>query len=202
MFSRGGVGGRGGYRKDRSRQRRCSVKVKKGVLKNFINFTGNFTGKHVYLSLFLIKLQIRCSLQHRCFLVKFVKYIGTPILKHISKWLTASKKLVAWNGLSWHENILPLVLHLFKFCSLSQTHHLSCVSWHSWKAVTYSHKYKEHEPSAAPNVHLILRIQYKYFYTPIPKMWNICPCATWDCLVVYTVCKFIATVSVVNLHWS
>ena len=81
MFSGGWVGGRGGYRKDRSRQRRCSVKVKKGVLKNFINFTG----KHEYLSLFLIKLQIRCSLQHKCFLVTFVNYIGTPILKNISK---------------------------------------------------------------------------------------------------------------------
>ena len=74
-----------GLQKGQEQPTEVSVKVKKGVLKNFINFTGNFTGKHEYLSLFLIKLQIRCSLQHKCFLVTFVNYIGTPILKNISK---------------------------------------------------------------------------------------------------------------------
>ena len=40
---------------------------KAGVLKNF----SNFTGKHLWWSLFLIKLQV---LKHKCFPVKFEKF--------------------------------------------------------------------------------------------------------------------------------
>ena len=42
---------RSSHRRSRSSHRRCSIK--KGILKNFVNLTG----KHLYWSLFLIKLQ-------------------------------------------------------------------------------------------------------------------------------------------------
>ena len=66
----------------RSSHRRCSVK--KGVLKNF----ANFTGKHLCWSPFWILLQVfrpatllkKKILQHWCFPVKFLR---TPILKNI-----------------------------------------------------------------------------------------------------------------------
>ena len=64
----------------RSSHRRCSVK--KAVLKEF----ANFTGKHRCWSLFLIKLQanfIKKRLQHRCFPVKFAKFLKTPVSKNI-----------------------------------------------------------------------------------------------------------------------
>ena len=54
--------------------RRCFVK--KGVPKNFTNFTG----KHLHWSLFLIKLQTISP-------VKFVKFLRTSILKNICVWL-------------------------------------------------------------------------------------------------------------------
>ena len=57
--------------------------VKKCVLKNF----GNFTGKHLCRSLFLIKLQacnfVKKRLQHKCFPVKFTKFLITFVLKKI-----------------------------------------------------------------------------------------------------------------------
>ena len=67
----------------RSSHRRCSVK--KGVLKKF----GNFPGKHLCWSLFLIKLQawacnfIKKRLQRWCFPVKFAEFLRTSILKNI-----------------------------------------------------------------------------------------------------------------------
>ena len=64
----------------RSSRRRCSVK--EGVLKD----SANFTEKHLCWSLFLIKLQASTlikRLQHRCFPVKFEKFLRTPILKNI-----------------------------------------------------------------------------------------------------------------------
>ena len=62
----------------RSSHRRCSIK--KGVLKNF----ANFTGKHLCWSLFLITdLQARNFIKKillQCFLIKLLR---TPILKNI-----------------------------------------------------------------------------------------------------------------------
>ena len=61
--------------------RKCSLK--KGVLKNFTNFTGN----HLCWGLYLIKLQawrpassLKKRLQHRCFPVKFLR---APVMKNI-----------------------------------------------------------------------------------------------------------------------
>ena len=63
---------------------------KMGILKNL----ANFTGKHLCWSLFLIKLQafqacnfIKKRLQHRCFPMKFAKFIRTPFLKEHLRWL-------------------------------------------------------------------------------------------------------------------
>ena len=55
-------------RSNRGSHRRCSVK--KVVYKNFVNFAG----KHSCWSFFLIKLQ---AILHRCFPVKFVKFVRT-----------------------------------------------------------------------------------------------------------------------------
>ena len=56
------------------------------VLKNF----AKFTGKHLFWSLIFTKLQSlqasngnKMRLQHRCFPVKFEKFLRTPILKNI-----------------------------------------------------------------------------------------------------------------------
>ena len=54
------------------------VFFKINVLKNF----ANFTGKHYCWSLFFIKLQAWRRLQHRCFPVKFTKYLRTPFLQN------------------------------------------------------------------------------------------------------------------------
>ena len=63
------------------------VLSKKGVLKNFVNFTG----KHLCWSL-INKAKglhagnlIKKRLQHRCFLVNNAKFLRTPILKNICK---------------------------------------------------------------------------------------------------------------------
>ena len=57
-----------------SSHRRFSVE--KGVLKNL----ANFTGKHLFWSLFL---DSKKRLQNRCFSVKFAKFLRTTILKKI-----------------------------------------------------------------------------------------------------------------------
>ena len=74
-----------------SRHRRCSFKkdfnhwemfFKIGILKNF----ANFAGKHLCLSLSLIKLGwnfMTKRLQHRCFPAKFAEFLRAPILKNI-----------------------------------------------------------------------------------------------------------------------
>ena len=69
--------------------RRCSVK--KGVLKSF----PNFIGKHLWCSLYLIKLPacnfIKKRLQHKCFPVNFGKLLKTPVLKNIRERLLVVK---------------------------------------------------------------------------------------------------------------
>ena len=72
-------------KKYRSSHRKCSVR--KGVLKNF----ANFTGKHLCWSHFLWSCRpLACRffkrrLQHKCFPVKFANLLRTPVLKNISK---------------------------------------------------------------------------------------------------------------------
>ena len=64
----------------RSSHRRCSAE--KGVLKNFVNFTG----KRLSWSVFLIKFVknfVKQRLQHRHFPLKFAKFLRRPILKNI-----------------------------------------------------------------------------------------------------------------------
>ena len=65
--------------------RRCSVK--RGVLKNF----ANFTGKHLYQSLFFNKVAgltnailFKNRLWHRCFPVNLAKFLRIPFLHNTS----------------------------------------------------------------------------------------------------------------------
>ena len=68
---------------------RSQMFFKKGVLKNF----ANFTGKHLCCSLFLIKFQasglqrFKKKLQHRSFPVKFAKFLRAPIFTKHLRWL-------------------------------------------------------------------------------------------------------------------
>ena len=55
---------------------------KTGALKKFTNFTG----KHPRWSLFLINI-IEKRLKHRCFPVKFAKYLRTPFFTEHLQWL-------------------------------------------------------------------------------------------------------------------
>ena len=61
--------------------------LKISVLKNF----AIFTEKHLYCSLFLMKLKacnfIKKRLQQKCFPVNIAKFLRTPILKNICEWL-------------------------------------------------------------------------------------------------------------------
>ena len=63
-------------RQDRSSRSQIFFKI--GVLKNF----ANFTGKHLCWSLFWNFIKNR--LQHRCFPVKFAKFLRTPFLQNTS----------------------------------------------------------------------------------------------------------------------
>ena len=84
--------------KRRNSHWRCSVK--KGVLKNLVNFIG----KHLVVawnyegSLFnKVAANQTCNftkirLQHRCFPVKFVKFLRTPVLKNICQQMLLQTK--------------------------------------------------------------------------------------------------------------
>ena len=61
----------------RSSHRTCSMK--KHVLRNF----PKFTGKHLYWSLFLIKLKASC--RPWCFAVYFAKFVRTPFVQNTSR---------------------------------------------------------------------------------------------------------------------
>ena len=58
----------------RSSHQRCFIK--RGVIKNF----AKFTGKHLCQSLFFKKK----GFWHRCFPIKFAKFLGTPFLHNTS----------------------------------------------------------------------------------------------------------------------
>ena len=88
----------GNWVKIRSSHQRCSVK--RGVLKNF----ANFTGKRMCWSLCLIKLQtwrpatlLKMRLQHRCFPVKIAKFLEIHVLKNTCEDCFCQK----WNELWW-----------------------------------------------------------------------------------------------------
>ena len=76
----------------RSSDQRCSVR--KGALRNF----KKLTGKQLWQSLFLIKLQVflqlylKKRLRHRCFSVNFAKFLRIPFLQNV--WVTASQQWI------------------------------------------------------------------------------------------------------------
>ena len=87
------------YKKQRSSHRRCSTK--KGVLKNFLHFTG----KHLCWCLLLIKLKARRPLLKRdsnwCFPVRFAKLLRTPILKNTYERLFLKVVYLLCKWISW-----------------------------------------------------------------------------------------------------
>ena len=69
---------------------RSQMFLKIGVLKNL----ANFTGKHLCWSLFFNKVAglrpatlLKKRLQHRCFPVKFAKFLRTPFFTEYLRWL-------------------------------------------------------------------------------------------------------------------
>ena len=68
---------------------RPKVFCKKGVLRNF----AEFTGKHLCQRLFFNKVAglpgtlLKKSLRHRCFPVNFTKFLRTPFFKEHLRWL-------------------------------------------------------------------------------------------------------------------
>ena len=76
------------FQSSRSSHQKCSIK--KGVVKTF----AKFTGQHLCQSLLFNKVTglspatlLKKRLSYRCFPVSFAKFLGTPILKNICKWL-------------------------------------------------------------------------------------------------------------------
>ena len=72
----------------RSSYQKCSIK--KGVLRNF----AKFTGKYLCQSLFFNKIAglgpatlLKKRLWHRCFAVKFAKFLRTPFVTEHLRWL-------------------------------------------------------------------------------------------------------------------
>ena len=79
----------------RSSHQKCSIK--KGVLRNFTEFTGN----HLCQSLFFKKVAglrpatlLKNKPWHKRFLVNFAKFLRTPFLEHL--WTTASCGSTHW----------------------------------------------------------------------------------------------------------
>ena len=96
----------------RSRHHRFSIK--KGVLKT----VAEFTGKHLYQSLFFNKIAVlrpatilKKRLWHRCFPVNFAKFSGIPFRHNISEWLLLSGAEMTWSN-SWHNKLLKKVMHI------------------------------------------------------------------------------------------
>ena len=80
------------FSQNTSRSSRLLMFFKIDTLKSF----GNFTGKHLSWSLFLKNLQAeglqlyqKKPLQHRCFSVKFAKFLGTHFLQNPSGFFTS-----------------------------------------------------------------------------------------------------------------
>ena len=84
----------------RSSQRRCSVR--KGVLRNF----AKFAGKHLYQSLFLLKLQtcnfIKKEALAQVFSKTFAKFLRSPFLQN------TSGKLLLNVGSHLADSLIPL----------------------------------------------------------------------------------------------
>ena len=84
----------------------------KGVLRNFVKFTG----KHLCQSLFLIKFKactfIKKRLWHRCFPVNFAKFLRTTFLTEHLRWLLLhvnnSKAYLCGQRNCWHKQLYKI----------------------------------------------------------------------------------------------
>ena len=90
-----------------SRSNRWQMFLKIGVLKNCANFA-NFTGKHLCWSLFLKKRP-----QHRCFPVKFARFLRTSFL-YRTPLVAASSFLLFLDGIQ--RCIQNPVIKILNFC--------------------------------------------------------------------------------------
>ena len=95
----------------RSSLRRCSVK--KGALKNFTNLTG----KHLY------RRSIKMKPQHKCFPVKFAKFLRTPIYR-TPPYDCFCK---ACRGESQVEDEKYILITPSKFCNFSEKRNSQCI---------------------------------------------------------------------------
>ena len=115
------------FRRRTLRSSRLEVFCKKGLLKNF----ANFTGKHLCQSLFFNEnagLSPATLLKkrpcHKCFLVNFANFLGTPFLYNSSSgcFWTLNKRINEWsimyNSVLSDSNInRAKVVNIFKQCT-------------------------------------------------------------------------------------
>ena len=118
-----------------------------GVLKNFANFTTN----HLRWSVFLIKLQsnfILKSLQHRCFNVKFEKFLRALFSRALSKEIFFCQKYWIKRELPYPFNWIRF-LEINKLCNVivknltfSTNPKLISISWKVWTFSNFSTNWK------------------------------------------------------------
>ena len=115
------------FRRRTLRSSRPEVFCKEGVLKNF----ANFTGKHLCQSLFFNEnaglspaTLLKRRLWHKCFLVNFANFLGTPFLCNTSSgcFWTLSKRINEWsvmyNPLLSDSDINRVkAVNIFKHCT-------------------------------------------------------------------------------------
>ena len=90
---------------------RSQMFFEKGVLKNFVIFTG----KYLRWSLFLIKLTQKTSqkLKHRCFLVNIAKFLRTLFLQNSSgSCFCCFKKNRIFSGKHWWRRLNTFIFFI------------------------------------------------------------------------------------------
>ena len=85
---------------------RSQMFLPEGVLKNYANFTGK--QENVACNFF------KKRLQHRCFPVKFAKFLRTPFFTEQLRWLLPmSESKYALNNNSFKKSLKQLVLNVY-----------------------------------------------------------------------------------------
>ena len=68
------------------RNSRSQMFLNKGVLDNFANFAGKYVLESLFNKIAGLQLYLK-RLQHSCFLVKFEKFLRTPVFTEHLQWL-------------------------------------------------------------------------------------------------------------------
>ena len=87
----------------KKRSNHSQIFFKMGVLKNFVISTG----KHLSWSVFLIKLQIKNRLQHKCFPVNNAKFSRTPFFREHFRWLLLRKRKIIFCATDMLTLLIP-----------------------------------------------------------------------------------------------